>query len=52
MAQARSLQSAVPPRDRRRERARNLRVGLVLIGMFVALFVGSIIYILLFPRVK
>lgn len=52
MAQAQSLQSAVQARDPRRVRSRNLRTGLVLVGTFLALFVGSIIYILLNPAVK
>ena len=52
MAQARSLQSAVPTRDPRRERSRNLRTGLVLVGTLAALFIGSIVYVLLSCGVK
>ncbi len=47
MAQARSLQSAMQEHDPRRQRARNLRTGLVLIGTFAALFVGAIVYVVL-----
>ena len=52
MAQGRSLQSAVQARDPRRQRSRNLRTGLVLVGTFLALFIGSIIYVVLYPTVK
>ena len=49
MAQARSLRSAVQTHDTRRERSRNVRTILVLVGIFVALFAGSIMYILWYP---
>lgn len=52
MAQARSLHSAAQTRDPHRQRSRNLRMGLVLIATFLALFLGSILYILLQPTVK
>jgi len=52
MAQARSLQSALQAQGPRRERARNLRTILVLVGTVLALFVGSILYILWYPAVQ
>ena len=51
MTQARSLQSGLQMQDLRRQRSRNLRIGLVLVVAAVALFAGSILYILLYPAV-
>jgi hypothetical protein len=42
----------VPARDPQRERLRNWRTGVVLLTIFVLLFVGSIVYVVLFPTVK
>jgi len=49
MAQAPSLQSAVQTQNTRHDRSRNLRTMLLLVGIFVALFAGSILYILWYP---
>ena len=49
MAQAWSLQPAVQTQETRRERSRNLRTVLLLVGIFVAMFAGSILYILWYP---
>jgi len=49
MAQSRLFQPAVPTQDTRRERSRNLRTILVLVGIFVAMFAGSIMYIVWYP---
>ena len=46
MSQARWLHPAVQAQDARRQRSRNLRVSLVLVGTGLALFVASILYIL------
>jgi len=46
MTQARSLQSAVQAQDARRQRSRNLRTSLLLVGTGLALFAASILYIL------
>jgi len=45
MTQARSLQSGGQAQDARRQRSRNLRTSLVLLGTGLALFVASILYI-------
>lgn len=47
MTQAPRLQSALQARDPRQQRAKNLRTGLVLIGTFAVLLVGSIVYAVL-----
>jgi hypothetical protein len=52
MAQIRSLHSGVQTRDPRSQRSRNVRISLILVGTFLALFVGSVIYIVLFPSVQ
>jgi hypothetical protein len=33
-----------------RQRSRNRRLGWILIGAFAALFVGSVIYIIFYPK--
>ena len=49
MAQSRLFQPAVQTQDARRERSRNLRTILVLVGIFVVMFAGSIVYIVWYP---
>ncbi len=52
MAQVHSLHSGVQTRDPRSERSRNVRLSLLLVGTFLVLFAGSVIYIMLFPSVR
>jgi hypothetical protein len=39
-----------PVSERRRQRSRNRRLGWILIGAFAALFVGSVVYIILYRK--
>ena len=52
MAQARSFQSAVQMQDTRRQRSRNLRTIFLLVGIFVVMFAGSIMYIVWYPTAR
>jgi len=48
MAQVRAFSSARRPRQSDPPRARNLRTGWILMGAFLAMFVGSVIYIIVY----
>ncbi len=52
MDQIRPLLSSIQARDLQPERSRNWRTGLVLFAVFLTLFVGSILYVVLFSTVK
>jgi hypothetical protein len=39
-----------PVSERRRQRSRNRRLGWILIGAFAALFIGSVVYIILYRK--
>lgn len=49
MVQARLLRSAAQTQEPHSVRSRNLRTILILAGIFVAMFAGSIMYILWYP---
>lgn len=49
MARARTLQSIRRTADARPQRTRNLRTGIILIATFAALFLASVVYIIVFP---
>jgi hypothetical protein len=51
MAQARLVHPARERRDAEATRWRNRRLGLRLVVLFLTLFLGAIVYIMLFPTV-